>query len=113
MTDDIKLEIEEDLPEYSLSIEDGELVVAGEVEFDGQTGVVEIRFNDEGLSNQLRDLAEQLDHPEITKCRVDTCLGCGGVVDQHSYKDEDVLQLANICRECGLTRTKSGVMVKV
>lgn len=113
MTNDINLEIEEDLPEYSLSIEEGELVVAGEVEFDGQVGVVEIRFNDEGLSDQLRDLAEQLDHPEITKCRVDTCLGCEGVVDQYTYKTDTDPQLANICRQCGLTRTKSGVMIKV
>ena len=110
MENDIKL-VTEDVelkqgPEYSLSVEKGQLVVEGEVEIDDQIGTIELRFDNKGLSNQLRDLAEQLDHPEITKCRIGTCLGCSGVVDEWG-------KLGNLCRNCGLMRTEKGVLIKV
>lgn len=97
------------MSDYSCTMEvkDKQLIITTSVEIDGKAGEIEIKLEEEGLSDKLRDLAQKIDHPEIIKLRYAECKECGGVVDLHRYKfseDEDPIE-AEICRDCKLGRT--------
>lgn len=102
--------------EYSLSVVNGNLMIVGTSEVDGVEGTFELELKDDKLPDTLRDLAEQLEHPEIVKCRIDICNKCGGPVDLYKFKlsDEDQEEKeAEVCRHCGIGQFDNKVQFKI